>query len=275
MKYASHRIEGAVSVVTLERPERLNAMSAELLADMHAALVQAQTDPQTRAIVLTGAGRAFCAGDDLKEFGEQSRSAEAIAATCDSIQGITRDIMFGPKLVVGAVHGYAVGGGFEWVLNCDMVVAADDLVCFFPEMALGHFVTGGVTHLLPLMLGHQRAMELMVLGERHDAAALHRLGIVNRVVPLAEMLPQAMALARPGGGALAAGDLAAQARHHEPVGRPAGERARARTPGGHRLLRQRRHGAAHPGLRRRAPVAARAWASVLRRGAPPAPAIRA
>lgn len=195
MKYASHRIEGAVSVVTLERPERLNAMSAELLADMHAALVQAQTDRQTRAIVLTGAGRAFCAGDDLKEFGEQSRSAEAIAATCDSIQGITRDIMFGPKLVVGAVHGYAVGGGFEWVLNCDMVVAADDLVCFFPEMALGHFVTGGVTHLLPLMLGHQRAMELMVLGERHDAAALHRLGIVNRVVPLAEMLPQAMALA--------------------------------------------------------------------------------
>ncbi len=87
--------------------------------------------------------------------------------------------MFGPKLVIGAVHGYAVGGGLEWLLNCDLVVAADDLVAFFPEMQLGHFVTGGVTHLLPQAVGHQRAMELFVLGERQDAQALHRLGLVN------------------------------------------------------------------------------------------------
>jgi enoyl-CoA hydratase/carnithine racemase len=93
------------------------------------------------------------------------------------------------------VHGYAVGGGFEWVLNCDLVVAADNLVCFFPEMALGHFVTGGVTHLLPQIVGHQRAMELMVLGERHDAHALRQLGIVNRVVPLSDLMPTALALA--------------------------------------------------------------------------------
>jgi enoyl-CoA hydratase/carnithine racemase len=195
MTYATLHTDGPVSIVTLNRPERLNAIGAELLADMHAALVQAQMDPDTRAIVLTGAGRAFCAGDDLKEFGEQSRSPASIAETCESIQRITRDIMFGPKLVIGAVHGYAVGGGFAWVLNCDLVIAADDLVCFFPEMALGHFVTGGVTHLLPQMLGHQRAMELIVLGERHDAIALHRLGIVNRVVPVADLLPRAIELA--------------------------------------------------------------------------------
>ena len=195
MSYATLHADGPVSIVTLNRPERLNAIGAELLADMHAALVQAQTDPATRAIVLAGAGRAFCAGDDLKEFGEQSASPAAISETCENIQRITRDIMFGPKLVIGAVHGYAVGGGFEWVLNCDMVVAADNLVCFFPEMALGHFVTGGVTHLLPQMLGYQRAMELIVLGERHDAGALHRLGIVNRVVPSADLLPRALDLA--------------------------------------------------------------------------------
>ena len=123
--------------------------------------------------MLTGAGRAFCAGDDLKEFAQQSASSASVADTCDRIQQITRDIMFGSKLVIGAVHGFAVGGGFEWVLNCDMVVAADDLVAFFPEMALGHFVTGGVTHLLPQALGHQRAMELIVLGERLSGAALH------------------------------------------------------------------------------------------------------
>jgi enoyl-CoA hydratase/carnithine racemase len=195
MPSATLQTEGPVSIVTLDRPERLNAIGGTLLADLHTALVQAQADPATRAIVLTGAGRAFCAGDDLKEFADQARSAETIADTCEHIQQITRDIMFGPKLVVGAVHGYAVGGGFEWVLNCDLVVAADDLVCFFPEMALGHFVTGGVTHLLPRCVGHQRAVELIVLGERQDAPALHRLGIVNRVVPLAQLMSRALEIA--------------------------------------------------------------------------------
>jgi enoyl-CoA hydratase/carnithine racemase len=196
MKYVTLAAEGPVSVVTLNRPERLNAIGAELLSDLHRALVAAQADATTRAIVLTGAGRAFCAGDDLKEFGQQAASSIAVVDTCESIQQITRDIMFGPKLVVGAVHGYAVGGGFEWVLNCDLVVAADDLVAFFPEMALGHFVTGGVTHLLPLAVGYQRAMELIVLGERHDAQTLLRLGLVNRVVSTEAMLPTALELGR-------------------------------------------------------------------------------
>jgi enoyl-CoA hydratase/carnithine racemase len=88
-----------------------------------------------------------------------------------------------------------VGGGFEWVLNCDLVVAADNLAAFFPEMALGHFVTGGVTHLLPQALGHQRAMELMVLGERLGAARLYELGLVNRVVAADEVLPTALRIA--------------------------------------------------------------------------------
>lgn len=195
MAFASHAIQGAVSLVTLQRPERLNAISGDLLVDLHRALQAAQAEPATRAIVLTGAGRAFCAGDDLKEFAEQAESPAAIAEHCERIQTITRDIMFGPKLVVGAVHGYAVGGGFEWVLNCDLVVAADSLVCFFPEMALGHFVTGAVTHLLPQAVGHQRTMELIVLGERQSAEDLAALGLVNRVLPEADMLPAAMALA--------------------------------------------------------------------------------
>ncbi|MFD1710524.1 enoyl-CoA hydratase/isomerase family protein [Ottowia sp. GY511] len=188
--------DGAISVVTLNRPERLNAMNADLLRDLHAQLETAQADPATQVIVLTGAGRAFCAGDDLKDFGDQSDSPATVAQTCEDIQRVTRAIMGGPKLVIGAVHGYAVGGGFEWVLNCDMVVAADDLIAFFPEMQLGHFVTGGVTYLLPLALGHQRAMELMVLGERQTAQRLLDLGLVNRVVPAGDALPQALALAR-------------------------------------------------------------------------------
>ena len=82
-------------------------------------------------ILFTGAGRAFCAGDDLEEFDLQTEDYKAIERHITGIQQITKDLMFSPKLVVGAVHGFAVGGGFEWLLNCDLSVAADDLVAFF------------------------------------------------------------------------------------------------------------------------------------------------
>jgi enoyl-CoA hydratase/carnithine racemase len=190
--YVSLERRDAVAIVTLDRPDRLNAISGALLADLHAALDEANRDEAVRAIVLTGAGRAFCAGDDLKEFADQALDP---AAHIEAIQQITRDLMLNGKPVVGAVHGYAVGGGFEWLLNCDLVVAADDLVAFFPEMAIGQFVTGGVTYLLPLAVGHQRAMELLLLGERQSAERLLALGLVNRVVPRSELLSTAVALA--------------------------------------------------------------------------------
>lgn len=190
------RNEGPVSVVSLNRPGRLNAIGGSLLEELQAVLVRAHADPATRVIVFTGEGRAFCAGDDLKEFGQQAGSPESAARHADAIQQVTRTLMLGPKPVVGAVRGYAVGGGFEWVLNCDMVVAGDDLQAFFPEMSLGHFVTGGVTHLLPQAVGRQKAMELLVLGERQDAPALQRLGIVKEVVPPGEVLARATQLAQ-------------------------------------------------------------------------------
>lgn len=187
--------QGPVAVVTLNRPERLNAISGPMLDEMHLALLQAQLDEDIKTIVLCGAGRAFCAGDDLKEFPEQTASAQVACDYVGKIQQVTRDIMFGGKPVIGAVQGFAVGGGFEWVLNCDLVVAAQDLVCFFPEMSWGQFVTGGVTHLLPQAVGHQRAMELWLLGERQSADTLQRLGLVNRVVPTEKVLDTAIALA--------------------------------------------------------------------------------
>lgn len=195
MSYATVSIRGPVSVVTLNRPERLNAISGELLEDLHLALDQANQDASTHAIVLAGEGRAFCAGDDLKEFDKQSESDASIRQHIDRIQRITRDLMFNDKPVIGAIHGFAVGGGFEWLLNCDLVVAADDLVCFFPEMEWGQFVTGGVTHLLPQALGYQRAMELWLLGERHTAQQLLAMGMLNRVVTRDLLLETALGLA--------------------------------------------------------------------------------
>lgn len=186
---------GAASVVTLNRPERLNAIGFGLLTALHAALTAAQADPATRVIVVAGAGRAFCAGDDLKEFEAQGASQASATEMAERTQQITRDLMTGPKLVIGAVQGYAVGAGFEWMLNCDLVVAADDLQAFLPEMSLGHFVTGGITHLLPQAVGYQRAMEMMVLGERFGAADLQRLGLVNRVVAREQLLAAALQLA--------------------------------------------------------------------------------
>src|SRR5471032_62528 len=196
MSYATVSTQGAVSVVTLNRPERLNAISGELLEDLHLALDQVNQDASTHAIVIAGEGRAFCAGDDLKEFDKQSESDASIRQHIERIQRITRDLMFNDKPVIGAIHGFAVGGGFEWLLNCDLVVAADDLVCFFPEMEWGQFVTGGVTYLLPQAVGYQRAMELWLLGDRHTAQQLLALGIVNRIVARDLLLETALGLAQ-------------------------------------------------------------------------------
>jgi enoyl-CoA hydratase/carnithine racemase len=204
MAFVTLERRGPIGVVTLNRPERLNAMSQALTRDTAAAFRQANADPEIAVVVFTGAGRAFCAGDDLKEFEEQSASAASIRDHIDGIQAVTRAMMFADKVVVGAIHGYAVGGGFEWLCNCDMVVAADDLVAFFPEMGLGQFVTGAVTHLLPQTVGYQRAMRLMVLGERQSAQDLEALGLVGWVVPREAMLPKAMEIA---------GEAATKSRH--------------------------------------------------------------
>jgi enoyl-CoA hydratase/carnithine racemase len=196
MSFALYERHGAVGVVTLNRPERLNAISGSLMADLEGALKRAFADEDANAIVLTGAGRAFCSGDDLKEFDLQTESEEAVRNHVEAIQRITRLTLGSDKPVVGAIHGYAVGGGFEWLLNCDLVVAANNLVAFFPEMSWGHFVTGGVTHILPQAVGYQKAMELFLLGERHSAEQLQNLRLANFVVPVDGMMEKAMSVAK-------------------------------------------------------------------------------
>ena len=195
MAYALYERRGPVGIVTLNRAERLNAISGALLVDLAAVLRTAIADEAAPVLVLTGAGTAFCAGDDLKEYDIQSASPDAIRSHIEAIQLITRLLLGCDKPVVGAIGGYAVGGGFEWMLNCDLVVAADDLQAFFPELDWAQFVTGGVTHLLPQTVGYQRAMELFLLGDRQGAERLERLGLVNFVVPRAELLDRALQLA--------------------------------------------------------------------------------
>ncbi|MGH3467967.1 MAG: enoyl-CoA hydratase/isomerase family protein [Thermocrispum sp.] len=197
-------VDGGVAVVTLNRPERLNAVAPVLVDDLLAALDRVHRNDAARAVVLTGAGRAFCAGHDLKEppaTGDSRRRLERI-------QQVTRRIRALPQPVIAAVHGYAIGAGAEFALGCDLVLAARDAVFAFPEAGLGLSVTGGVSRLLPLLVGPLKAKELLLLGERIDAAEAARIGLVNAVVPdaraaaveracaIADKPPYAVALAK-------------------------------------------------------------------------------
>jgi enoyl-CoA hydratase/carnithine racemase len=172
-----------VRTLVLNRPERLNAISVDLVEDLCVALSEALADQSSRVILLRGAGRAFCSGDDLKDFGNQSRSEAVARKFLKDLQEVSRLIVLGEKVVIGAVHGWAVGGGFEWLVNCDIVFMAEGARCFFPETQFGMVVTGGVTALLPRMVGEQRARALMLSGERIDAARAYALGLAWRVVP--------------------------------------------------------------------------------------------
>ena len=171
-----------VSTITLNRPERLNAINPALLDGLNAALAAAHADDAVRAVVLRGAGRAFCAGDDLKEFDAQAGSPAETRAYIETIQDVTRHLVYGAKPVVAAAHGWAVGGGLEWLVGSDLVVMGRGTRCFFPEISLGVMVTGAVTVLLPRLAGLQRARAAMLLGERFDAEAAREMGIAWRVV---------------------------------------------------------------------------------------------
>jgi enoyl-CoA hydratase/carnithine racemase len=188
-------VSGRIAHVKLNRPERLNAINPALLDDFADKLQQALDDGEVDVILLSGEGRAFCAGDDLKEFEEQAIDAEGTRVYAEQIQKITKLIVLGDKIVVGAIHGWAVGGGLEWVINCDIAVAGEGARFFFPETRLGLFVTGGITAMLPSLVGLQRAKELILLGEKFDAGQAREMGIVSRVVPDVDVLDTARALA--------------------------------------------------------------------------------
>ena len=196
MSYATFELRSQVGIVSFNRPDRLNAISNVLLDDVHAALDEAEHCHEAATLVLTGAGRAFCAGEDLKEFAAVAGDAAMAQGHIASIQRVSRRIMFDPRIVVAAARGYAVGGGFEWLLNCDLAVAGSDLVSFLPELQLGQFPTGGLSYLLPRLVGHKRTMEMLALGERFGADHMLDQGIVNWVVEPQDVLERAVAVAQ-------------------------------------------------------------------------------
>ena len=194
---------GEVAVLTLNRPESRNALNGELIGQLGARLGALAGDDSARAIVLTGAGdRAFCAGMDLKDFaarpapsgGDTARETRAAAV-------IPWDL---PKPIVAAVNGPAVAGGFELVLSCDLVVAADHATFGLSEVKRGLIPGGGGT-LLATRVPLAVALEIGLTGDAIDAHRALAVGLVNRVVPADRVLDEAIALA---GGIAANGPLA-------------------------------------------------------------------
>ncbi|MGE0846137.1 MAG: enoyl-CoA hydratase/isomerase family protein [Flavobacteriaceae bacterium] len=185
---------GGVRLIALNRPQSLNAMNRQLIGDVARAFRDAHADPATRVILFTGRGRAFCAGDDRNEHVHPQGHEEA-RDLVDAIQEATRAIVLGAKPVVGAINGWAVGGGFEWAINCDFSLWARSAKAFFPEVSLNIFVTGAVTSLLPSLVGLAKAREMLMLGERYSAAELHAMGLAWKVVDDEALPGEARALA--------------------------------------------------------------------------------
>jgi enoyl-CoA hydratase len=195
--YETLRLErnGAVAVLTLNRPERLNAINKAMLLEMQDALDVVEGDESLRALVVTGAGTSFSSGFDLKE---QMEARPSGITTWREILGRDFDAVMRfwhlKKPTIAAVRGHCLAGACELSLACDITVAAEDAVFGEPELKFG---AGIVVMLLPWLAGPKRAKELILTGaDRVTAQEAHRIGLVNRVVPAAEVLPTALAVAR-------------------------------------------------------------------------------
>jgi enoyl-CoA hydratase len=180
---------GAVGIVTLNRPAALNALSAGLVGELAAALDELEADAAIGAIVLTGSEKAFAAGADVKEMALKTYPE---TYTEDFITRGWERLSQCRKPVIAAVAGFALGGGCEIAMMCDIVIAADTARFGQPEITLGTMPGAGGTQRLPRFIGKAKAMDLCLTGRMMDAAEAERAGLVSRIVPAGELLSEAV-----------------------------------------------------------------------------------
>lgn len=189
----SARVEGAVAVVTLNRPHVHNALDSELTRSLTQALRRFDEEPSVRALVLTGAGASFCSGDDLRTV--RDADSGAFRRSIEQLQNLTACLIGLRKPIVCALNGPAFGAGLELVLACDVRVATPAFACATPEVRLGLIATNAATVLLPHLVGPSRARRMLFTGERMDAAWCLAAGLVDEVVPPEDLMPAAMRMA--------------------------------------------------------------------------------
>ena len=189
-------IKDGIAVVTLNRPEALNAINKQMRLELLELFPKLDMDPQVKVVVITGAGdKAFCTGADLKE--RAARSTEEMVYDRHYLTARSMSALASvSKPVIAAVKGYCMAGGYELVLQCDIVICSDNAVFSLPEVTHGFFPGGGACQRLPKLVGYQIAKELIFTGRRWDAKEAKELGLVNKVVPLDKVMDEAMAMAR-------------------------------------------------------------------------------
>ncbi|HEX3860761.1 MAG TPA: enoyl-CoA hydratase [Stellaceae bacterium] len=192
--YANILVEkrGAIGIITLNRPQALNALNAALICDVGAAFDDLEGDTAIGAIVLTGSERAFAAGADIKEMADKTYM-QAYAE--DFITRGWERVAQCRKPVIAAVGGFALGGGCEVAMMCDIVIAAENAKFGQPEINLGTMPGAGGTQRLPRFIGKAKAMDLCLTGRMMDAAEAERAGLVSRIVPADKLMEEAVAVA--------------------------------------------------------------------------------
>ena len=190
MAYRNITVEtkGHVGLITLNRPKALNALNAALIAELNQALDRYEADDDVAAIVITGSDRAFAAGADIKEMQDKTFIDVMRNDFILPWERITRC----RKPVIAAVAGYALGGGCELALMCDIIIAADDAKFGQPEITIGTIPGSGGTQRLTRAAGKAKAMEMILTGRMMDAEEAERAGLVSRVVPAADVVDEAI-----------------------------------------------------------------------------------
>ncbi|MBI3523567.1 MAG: enoyl-CoA hydratase/isomerase family protein [Betaproteobacteria bacterium] len=190
-----YAMKDGVAEVRLNRPHRLNAVTQQLYDELNAALAAAEADSKARVVLLTGEGRAFCAGADLKEH-KTGRTAFDRRQYLRGEQVVCKRLLQLKLPVVAAVNGFALGAGAELAIASDFLLMAESAQIGLPEISIGNFIGGGVTMLLPRLVGLAKARELIFLGERISGAEAVRIGLANRVFQDAGFLDAAHEFSR-------------------------------------------------------------------------------
>jgi enoyl-CoA hydratase len=180
-----------VLLLTLNRPEKRNALSVALLRELAAVLDRAEADPDIRCVVLTGDERAFSAGADIADQHERGTDS-ALGSDRLSYWAVVEAF---PKPKIAAVRGFALGGGNELVLLCDFAIAGEGAIFGLPEISLGIFPGDGATQRLPRLIGRSNALRLIMSGERVPARSAYDMGLVSEVVPDEQAVPRALEIA--------------------------------------------------------------------------------
>ncbi len=193
MTYANVIAEthGRVGLIRLNRPQAMNALSTPLIEDLNAALEAFEADPAIGAIVLTGSERAFAAGADIKEMQDKTYAEAFLGDFISRWENLTRL----RKPVIAAVAGFALGGGCEIAMMCDLILAADTAKFGQPEIKLGVMPGAGGTQRLTRVVGKSKAMEMILTGRMMDAAEAERSGLVSRVLPADKLIEEALKVA--------------------------------------------------------------------------------